>query len=274
MLPRLAALSGFQVVRRVKGESHSVLCLHGGLSPELPRIVGLRPGEVEENLERVNGLFVRALRDNVEARRVILSAESGAKLPTCRPAYVDDSKGLETYFGSTRIVKGHDVQTEGANCNVALGGQPRLRARSGLFAANEMCRIDVGVGKPGKTSFFSCWRKNWRRSAAVSWSLFPQRRLVVIGRLDDFLAFQRLALFRKTCTNAPRPPGPSLRLQWWYVFPSVCFHSASQRQASSGSFNLSFLDSFVFVTGHFLRNAKTLYNPTNGSSVDTNSAAF
>ena len=44
VLPRLAALSGFQVVRRVKGESHSVLCLHGGLSPELPRIVGLRPG--------------------------------------------------------------------------------------------------------------------------------------------------------------------------------------------------------------------------------------
>ena len=149
VLPRLAALSGFQVVRRVKGESHSVLCLHGGLSPELPRIVGLRPGEVEENLERVNGLFVRALRDDaLEARRVILSAESGAKLPTwCRPAYVDDSKGLETYFGSTRIVKGHDVQTEGANCNVALGGQPRLRARSGLFAANEMCRIDVGMSR-------------------------------------------------------------------------------------------------------------------------------
>ena len=60
---------------------------------------------------------------------------------------MDDSKGLETYFGSTRIVKGHDVQTEGANCNVALGGQPRLRARSGLFAANEMCRIDVGMSR-------------------------------------------------------------------------------------------------------------------------------
>ena len=82
VLPRLAALSGFQVVRRVKGESHSVLCMHGGLSPELPQIAGLRPGEVEENLERVNGLFVRALRDDaLDARRVILSIGTGRNCP-------------------------------------------------------------------------------------------------------------------------------------------------------------------------------------------------
>ena len=149
VLPRLAALSGFQVVRRIQGGMHSVLCMHGGLSPELPQIVGLKRGEVDRNLERVNGLFVRALRDNaLDARRVILSIGTGEKLPTwCRPTYVDDSEGLEAYFGSTRIVKGHDVQIEGANCNVAMGGTPRLRARNGLFAANEMCRIDVGMSR-------------------------------------------------------------------------------------------------------------------------------
>ena len=83
-----------------------------------------------------------------QCRRVILSIGTGEKLPTwCRPTYVDDSEGLEAYFGSTRIVKGHDVQIEGANCNVAMGGTPRLRARNGLFAANEMCRIDVGMSR-------------------------------------------------------------------------------------------------------------------------------
>ena len=136
VLPRLAALSGFQVVRRVKGESHSVLCMHGGLSPELPRIVGLRPGEVEENLERVNGLFVRALRDNaLDARRVILSIGTGEKLPTwCRPEYVDDSKGLETYFwehahreGARRSDGGGELQRGLGRATAASGAERPVR---------------------------------------------------------------------------------------------------------------------------------------------------
>ena len=87
-------------------------------------------------------------------------------------------------------MKGHDVQVEGANCNVALGGRPRLRARSGLFAANEMCRIDVGMSRcfnmyRGTDVPFTVLRL-YEQGGVVHRDILEER--VFLGKDNEFLA--------------------------------------------------------------------------------------
>ena len=143
VLWRLEALSGLAVLRRVVGRNESVLCVHGGVSVALPRIMGLVRGDVAGNMARVNGAFARALRGDGAARRLVLGPDA-ERLPTwCRPTYVEDGEAMQAYFGTTRLVKGHDVQMQGGNCNVRSLPQPA----KGTFASHELCRLDVGMSR-------------------------------------------------------------------------------------------------------------------------------
>lgn len=153
-----------------EGKTH-VLALHGGLTdiPALLRDVGLRGGGGKDNIDAVNTLYNSAIFEHDQKAFSVIEKEY---MPTwCRPKHVENANDLVTYFGTARMLKGHDVQRlrggGRANCNV--GSKP-----TGMFKANEhstgrkimedgeLCRMDVGMSRAfelgGSTKEFACVR--------------------------------------------------------------------------------------------------------------------
>lgn len=165
-----------------QGYTTSVLGLHGGmthigkLQTVLTRanIDELRAGETQDNIRRINQLFVAALgidkkrNINKDAENAIAYPYTVQYLPTwCRPSVQDNSDDLRLFFGTAKMVKAHDLQGQ-ANCNV--GGKttaPSHRRGDGpLFQDGELCRIDVGMSRAfeyaperkGREKQFQCLR--------------------------------------------------------------------------------------------------------------------
>ena len=131
---------------------HSVIALHGGITKSsMNFLTSSAMGEYrlsersspDVNITRINRLFHDAHSGNVAAADIV--NHHSDKMPTwCRPSRIEDPQTFEALFGTTRMIKAHDVQERGANC-----GQGHSRATSGAAAMmnNELCRVDAGMSR-------------------------------------------------------------------------------------------------------------------------------
>jgi len=142
----------------------SVLGLHGGMTNigklqavlDQAKIARLEKGKTQENVDRVNQLFIAALgidktmKINKDAENAIAYPYTVQYLPTwCRPAVQRNSDDLRRFFGTAKMVKAHDIQGQ-ANCNVdgKTTAPSHRRGEDGpLFQDGELCRVDVGMSR-------------------------------------------------------------------------------------------------------------------------------
>lgn len=131
---------------------HSVIALHGGITKSSMKFLtsqAMGPYRLSKqdspdvNVTRLNRLFHDAHSGDRTATYIV--NHHSDKMPTwCRPSSIEDPQTFEALFGTTRMIKAHDVQERGANC-----GQGHSRATSGAAAMmnNELCRVDAGMSR-------------------------------------------------------------------------------------------------------------------------------
>lgn len=147
---------GVYVLVLVRTSVDSVLGCHGGLTDlSVYRKLNapIEPGQPIENLTVINGVFQEALeRKDPVALKFINKYQS--KMPTwCRPKSVLNADDLIRYFGTSKMVKAHDVQDE-PNCTHGPHAQ--------TFRDGELCRIDTGMSRAfGKGEKTYCCLKVW-----------------------------------------------------------------------------------------------------------------
>ena len=147
---------GVYVLVMVRTNVDAVLGCHGGLtdlSVYRKLNMPIQKGKAVENLTVINGIFQEALeRKDPVALKFINKYQS--KMPTwCRPKSILNGDDLKRYFGTSKMVKAHDVQDE-PNCTHG----PRARR----FADGELCRIDTGMSRAfGKGEKAYCCLKVW-----------------------------------------------------------------------------------------------------------------
>jgi len=162
MRAKMAKLRPVALMRIVGSSDDSVLVMHGGLchldflsSADVPSKYRIVEGEKPQvNVDRINGIFWDAVFRRPEA--VAMITEHAEKLPIwCRPTAIGSDKGeeLRAYFGTSKMIKAHDVQ-DSANCNV--GGRDTSGAAAARMEQDELCRIDVAMGRAfGRNGMFA-----------------------------------------------------------------------------------------------------------------------
>jgi len=131
----------------------SVIALHGGITKasmqflmsqrNMGKYTLRKRDSPDTNITRLNRLFHDAHSGDVDAAEIVNNHSD--QMPTwCRPKSIEDPKTFEALFGTTRMIKAHDVQERGANC-----GQGHTRTTSGVaaMADNELCRVDAGMSR-------------------------------------------------------------------------------------------------------------------------------
>ena len=120
MLELTEELKPVAVARVDFEESKSVLLVHGGVDLHI-YANDLRNDDADANLQTINRFFVNALWKQDPVSNAFL-AKHVERLPTwCRPAMLGPEKctpflqatpqQLQAYLGASRLVKGHDTQT-------------------------------------------------------------------------------------------------------------------------------------------------------------------
>lgn len=132
---------------------HSVIALHGGITKSSMKfLTSSKMGEYRlsersspsTNITRLNRLFHDAHSGNALAAHLV--NHHSDKMPTwCRPSKIEAPQQFKELFGTTRMIKAHDVQERGANC----GGRGRSRATDGaaVMVDEELCRVDAGMSR-------------------------------------------------------------------------------------------------------------------------------
>lgn len=143
---------------QIHGGGHSVIALHGGISPRAMQIfsstaAGPYQLEAEDplgNIRQMNRLYYDAIHRDDAAAIHILNRYNKHTPTWCRPTRVEDPNLMRTFFGTSRMCKAHDVQEKGANCS-AGGARRRLGGGytlvSGEMGEVDLCRIDVGMSR-------------------------------------------------------------------------------------------------------------------------------
>jgi len=131
---------------------HSVIALHGGITKTsmtflTSRVMGkyrLRKQDSPDvNITRLNSLFHDAHSGDPAATQIV--NHHSDKMPTwCRPSSIEDPHTFEALFGTTRMIKAHDVQERGANCGM---GHQRKTSGTAAMMNNELCRVDAGMSR-------------------------------------------------------------------------------------------------------------------------------
>ncbi len=131
---------------------HSVIALHGGITKSsMNFLTSSAMGEYrlsihsspDTNITRRNRLFHDAHSGNAGAAHIV--NHHSDKMPTwCRPSKIEAPQQFKELFGTTRMIKAHDVQERGANC-----GRGRSRATDGaaVMVDEELCRVDAGMSR-------------------------------------------------------------------------------------------------------------------------------
>lgn len=149
-----------------KGKTH-VLGMHGGITnvnffrnkrfkrsnKHTNKVLTLHIQETqfEENIDAINEVYI-ALQQPEDEEELFRYVESPYAPTWCRPETIENGKDLKRYFGTSKMCKAHDVQMDGANCNV--DGKSTNGVVGKVFKDNELCRMDVAMSrafdKPGR----------------------------------------------------------------------------------------------------------------------------
>ena len=156
--------AGACVLVRVTNRDNAILACHGGLTDigTLRPLLDLQPLQFDRNVDVFDRLFRTALlqpKHPHHAQSLRTIQEHDSIMPTwCRPKRLDNQDDLQTFFGATKLIKGHDLQlTAGGasdpNCNV--GGKVRPLEKRPMVDG-EVCRIDVGMSRAFDTTKVFC----------------------------------------------------------------------------------------------------------------------
>lgn len=172
----LAYMQKLEAVALLRITSHSeqgkthVLAMHGGLTnikklvtdmAEKARIP-LFKEEGLNNIIKINQLYDRAL---TEQNKMLLNLIESPHMPTwCRPHTIENVEDMKEYFNTSRMVKGHDIQQRGANCNVnnkhSYISNGKNKSKNEEFEAGMLCKMDTSMSRAfsGKRKQFTCIR--------------------------------------------------------------------------------------------------------------------
>ena len=105
-----------------------VLALHGGMGKRceqgtlksltsLSRVADLQENDHHMNIIRINMLYLDTIYNHSEDQNRFRTLELPFMPTWCRPQKIDNAAELKTYFGTSKMIKAHDGQRKGANCN-------------------------------------------------------------------------------------------------------------------------------------------------------------
>ena len=144
-----------RAIIKINGPNESVLVMHGGLCnchalSQFPAPYAIdKDANPEDNINAINRLFWHAAKySKSNKKRYKLAYKVMTKnsniLPTwCRQKEIHNGQQLRKYFGTSRIIKAHDVQ-KSMNCRSSNGGLSRTRQP---FQEEEICLIDIAMSR-------------------------------------------------------------------------------------------------------------------------------
>ena len=215
----LAYIKKLEAVALLRITSHSaqgrthVLAMHGGLT-NIPKLVQdmskkagitLKHEEGLKNIIKINQLYDRALTIQDE---MLLTLIESSHMPTwCRPHTIENVQDMKMYFNTSRMVKGHDIQHHGANCNVknkhSYISNGKNKSENEEFEAGMLCKMDTSMSRAfsGKRKQFTCIRLTTDKVGRMYRQLMR-----VIKEMDELREY-------KSVTNKSNYPKYSLSLQ-------------------------------------------------------------
>ena len=140
-------------ILRVSSGNDSVLIMHGGLCKvktlAKAKIFGHYAIDASEraqrNVNRLNAIFWDAALDDSGLAGDLIREHSSI-LPTwCRPLKIDNGRLLQEFFGTSKVIKAHDVQPH-LNCNVK-GQSTHADESWEPMQDGELCRIDIAMSR-------------------------------------------------------------------------------------------------------------------------------
>lgn len=159
-------LKAVAVLKITNGNTH-VLALHGGMGKKcdvncnqslknLKKLVGLKTFEEAnkeqqkelstvhmENILKINILYLDAIWNKPDDKKHFSHLEQPYMPTWCRPKKIDNGPELKTYFGTSKMIKAHDGQRIGANCN----GKVAENEHAYEEGENDLCFLDVYMSR-------------------------------------------------------------------------------------------------------------------------------
>lgn len=146
-------LKAVAVLKITNGNTH-VLALHGGMGKkcdddcdqslkQLSKLTGLIKGEHHKNMLKVNNLYVDTIWNKPEDKIRFAYLEQSYMPTWCRPTKIDNGPELKTFFGTSKMIKAHDGQKIGANCN----GKDAQGLHEYGGGDNDLCFMDVYMSR-------------------------------------------------------------------------------------------------------------------------------